>query len=395
MKNMKLLIISPHYKYFIKGQVDVLSPYFSQINVAIRYNPLTELSQFIPFKGKSQYFKKYSKKNLIDDTNLADNIKIQLLPMIYFVPDGTNKRIGDKLYKNLVKWIEKEESDFDLIHAHFTWPCGYAAAHLNKKLKIPTIITAHGYDIYSLPFRDDEWRDKIEFTLNNADHIITVSNHNVDFIKKLNIFKPVTVIPNGYDEELFSFKNREEIKIALNLPENKVIILSIGNLEEIKGHKYLIEAINIVKKIKKDILCIIIGAGKLQRSVIQQIRSLELENNIILMSPKPHQEIPLWMNAADLFVLPSLSEGNPTVMFEALGCGLPFVGTRVGGVPEIITSEDYGLLVEPGNAEDLAEKILIALDKEWDREKIRKYAEQFTWENIAKQIVEVYKQVLR
>lgn len=55
-----------------------------------------------------------------------------------------------------------------------------------------------------------------------------------------------------------------------------------------------------------------------------------------------------------------------TVMFECLGCGKPIVGTKVGGVPEIITSEDYGFLVEPANSEDLAEKILIALDKEWD-----------------------------
>ena len=57
---------------------------------------------------------------------------------------------------------------------------------------------------------------------------------------------------------------------------------------------------------------------------------------------------------------------------------------------EIITSEDYGLLCEPANPDDLAEKILIALEKEWDREKIRKYSEQFTWDNIAKKVVEVY-----
>lgn len=84
------------------------------------------------------------------------------------------------------------------------------------------------------------------------------------------------------------------------------------------------------------------------------------------------------MNACDLFVLPSLSEGNPTVMFECLGCGKPFIGTKVGGIPEIIVSDDYGLLCEPANSEDLAEKILIALDKEWDEEKIRNYAKQFT-----------------
>jgi glycosyltransferase involved in cell wall biosynthesis len=83
-----------------------------------------------------------------------------------------------------------------------------------------------------------------------------------------------------------------------------------------------------------------------------------------------------------------------SVMFEALGCGTPFVGTKVGGVPEIINSEDYGLLVEPANPEELAEKILIALDKEWDYEKILRYAERFKRDNIAKEIIKTYETVL-
>ena len=99
------------------------------------------------------------------------------------------------------------------------------------------------------------------------------------------------------------------------------------------------------------------------------------------------------MNACDVFVLPSLNEGNPTVMFECLGCGKPFIGTSVGGVPDVINSEAYGLLVEPANPKDLAEKILIGLDKEWDYKKIRGYAEQFTWEDTAKEIVKVYNTV--
>ena len=92
--------------------------------------------------------------------------------------------------------------------------------------------------------------------------------------------------------------------------------------------------------------------------------------------------------------LPSLNEGNPTVMFEALGCGKPFVGTRVGGVPEIITSDKYGLMVDPANPEDLAEKILVALDRKWDKNAISRYAQRFTWENIAKEIMDVYGRVM-
>jgi glycosyltransferase involved in cell wall biosynthesis len=82
-------------------------------------------------------------------------------------------------------------------------------------------------------------------------------------------------------------------------------------------------------------------------------------------------------------------------MFESLGFGKPFVGTKVGRVPEIITSEDYGLLCEPANPKALAEKILTAFDKEWDREKILEYAERFTWDNIVKEILKGYENVTR
>ena len=101
------------------------------------------------------------------------------------------------------------------------------------------------------------------------------------------------------------------------------------------------------------------------------------------------------MNVADLFVLSSFSEGNPTVMFEALGCGLPFIGTKVGGVPEIITSEDYGIIVPPGDVEALAKAIERGLKKRWNKKKIVGYAQQFTGENIAKQIIKLYKSVMK
>ena len=100
------------------------------------------------------------------------------------------------------------------------------------------------------------------------------------------------------------------------------------------------------------------------------------------------------MNACDLFVLPSLSESFGVVQVEAMACGKPVVATRNGGSEEVITSDDYGLLVEPGDPDDLAEKILVGLDREWDREVILAYAERYTWENVAKEIVGVYEQVL-
>jgi glycosyltransferase involved in cell wall biosynthesis len=149
-----------------------------------------------------------------------------------------------------------------------------------------------------------------------------------------------------------------------------------------------------IVKYRGDILCIIIGDGVLREDLKAQIKKLGLENYVKLAGSKPHDEIPLWMNAADLFVLPSLSESFGVVQIEAMACGKPVVATRNGGSEEIVISEEYGLLCEPANSEDLAEKILVALDKDWDRDKILKYAQQFTWENIVKDIMGIYNESL-
>jgi glycosyltransferase involved in cell wall biosynthesis len=81
-------------------------------------------------------------------------------------------------------------------------------------------------------------------------------------------------------------------------------------------------------------------------------------------------------------------------MFECLGCGKPFIGTKVGGVPEIIVSDDYGLLVEPANSEKLAETILLALDKTWDTTKIQSIFCAIHVAEIGKNIVDIYKTLL-
>ena len=113
-----------------------------------------------------------------------------------------------------------------------------------------------------------------------------------------------------------------------------------------------------------------------------------------LLGSIPGDILPLWMNACDLFVLPSLSESFGVVQIEAMACGKPVVSARNRGSEEVVISEEHGLLVEPADPGDLAEKILVALDREWDRERILGYAERFTWENIAKDITRIYTKVL-
>jgi len=177
----------------------------------------------------------------------------------------------------------------------------------------------------------------------------------------------------------------------MNISPNDKIVFSLGPLIQRKGYRVLIEAFRGVVEVDTNARCFIGGKGPETPKLKALIKKYGLEGKVQLLGFIPDDQVPFWMNVCDVFVLSSFSEGNPTVMFEALGCGTPFIGTRVGGIPEIITSEEYGYLFEPGDYQDLRNKIIIALGREWDRAGIRKYAQQFTWDSIVQQVLELYR----
>lgn len=235
----------------------------------------------------------------------------------------------------------------------------------------------------------------VKFVFNRADRFILVSNsQKKSFAETFSNTDKIRIIPNGFDSNLFYPISKNLQREKLMLPTDKKIILSIGNLVPEKGHKHLIRAMEKIVEKRKDTLLIIIGSGHLKRDLENQTKNLNLQDYVRLVRLKPHSEIPLWMNACDVFVLPSLVEGNPTVMFECLGCGKPFVGTNVGGIPDVITNEKLGIIVEPKDVEGLTKAILKALDTKWDKDYILSYAKQFTWEKIAEKIMEVYDGIL-
>lgn len=385
-----ILYICHAYDSFQKDSIESMSKYFRNVVVLVRSNSLIDISKY--FHATSLEI--YRSDIKIDTHNMPSNVRVYSTPTIYFPVDSQYKSLGQKHLRIVESFIKKYNIKFDIVHSNFTWSAGYVGAKLKEKYGVPFVVTAHGYDIYKLPFKDNQWKHKIKYVLNSADAIITVSNKNFECIKKLNVKTPVTVLPNGYKDDLFHPMDTIECKKLLGLPTYKKIILAVGNLEEVKGHKYLIEAINYIVKKREDVLCFIVGGGRLYKKLNKQIIASGLFDYVKLVGTKPHEDIPLWMNACDIFVLPSLSEGNPLVMFECLGCRKPFVGTRVGGIPEIIKSDDYGLLCDSGRPKELAKNILLALDKNWNFNSIHKYSGQFLWDEISKQVLDVYSQVI-
>jgi len=370
---------------FVKEQVMELSRLVNEINVVVP----------TPRGIEKVRERQYGVKNIrYDDYTIGNNVNVYfvkywnpLFPLTFY------RFRQEWLYletRAVTKFLNKHNIKFDIIHAHYSWPSGAVGVRLTEKYRVPLVITEHTSQTLQ---RILKYQDSLAIeTWKKSDAIIRVRKGDIKQISNVIGGKtPVFYIPNGFDEEKFKVIPKETARRILGLPPNRKIILNIAQMySQVKGHEILIKAFAKVVKHCKECILVLVGDGKLRPKLEELANNLSIHDNIIFAGAKPHSEISIWMNAADIFVLPSLSEGNPTVMFESLGVGLPFVGTKVGGIPEIITSEDYGLLVEPANPEDLAEKILIALDKEWDSEKIKKYAEQFTWGNIAKRTVKVY-----
>jgi len=308
-----------------------------------------------------------------------------------------------KLYKRTIGLsfkLIKSHKEWDIVHIQASGPLGgfipaISATFLKKFFKFPLIVTFH----YSnTPLFAKKHKHILSFVLRSSDVFIVVSSRQKSAILKVvkKYDEKIIVVPNGYNPGRLPGIPKDETRKMLGLDPNDRVLLNVALLLEKKGQRYLIDAMDIIanKHNRRDVRCFIIGEGPLKEKLQEQINRLGLQNHVKLLGYVPDDQLALWMNAADLFVLPSLSESFGIVQIEAMAVGTPVVATYNGGSEEIIISEDYGLLCPPADPECLAEKILIALEKEWDREKIRKYAEQFKWENIAKKTLGVYQKVL-
>lgn len=336
-------------------------------------------------------------KNLIENLSVEEN---EILLYNYYTNKTNSKNTNfEKVYRRtfgLFFQILSNRKRYEIIHDQtsggiFSFISSITAAIASKIVGKKLIVTFHHSKTEEFV---KKYKVFFNFVLKNADTMILVSNRQKEFISKTfpQYSDKLVVIPNGYDSTFFFPRNTDECRSALKIPINRKVIFNISNLIDIKGHRYLIEAIGKIAKTRPDVYCIIAGKGYLLKTLEQQIKSSNLDDYIKLVGWIPDDEIPIYINTSDFFVLPSLGEGNPIVMFEAIGCGRPFIGTKVGGIPEIIVSEDYGLLCEPASSEELEKTITLALNKNWETSKIRAYAESFTWRNIAKTTKSVYEQ---
>jgi len=293
----------------------------------------------------------------------------------------------------LVEYLDRNEP-FDIINAHWVFPDGVAASWVARKLRKPLILTGMGCDINHYPsllFR----KEQIKNALNSA-NLVTVKGTGLrQMILNMGIKEQkVTVIPNGLDLKSFRIMDRIEARRQLGIRGNGPFLLTVGSLDEVKGGRYLIEALKKMADGLEDLPhLLIVGDGPMQKTLLLQATHLGITSRVSFIGRRPHEEIPLWMNAADVFCLPSIREGRPNVLLEALACGTPVVASDVGSVNEIIRDKN-GRVTKVADTKSLGQQTIACLKQRWDREIIRKTAGRFTWNNCAELYMQVYQKAL-
>lgn len=383
LKGKNILYITHSYNNFIKFQVEILSKKFNHVYVLFRHKPIAQIASLFNFKDGKFHSLEYKQ----DLKNIPDNITVIPTPIWYLPFNWFYKRLGNWHANAVLKTIIKENIKFDIVHAHMLWSAGYAGMKVAEKFQVPLVVTGHGQDVYKQPFLDKVRNNGITQVLNKSSKIITVSKKNEDIIKKLGIDKQIEIIPNGFLPERYIKTDKRILREELSLPLDKKIFVTVANLETVKGHKYLIEAISNIKD--KNLFFIFVGGGTLYNELNKMIQDCHLEGTIKMVNFQKHENVVKYQLASDYAVLPSLNEGVPTVMFEALACGQPFISTKVGGIPDI--AKDFtGILVDSKNSKELEQAITKSLEIEWDREKIIEYSKNYTWEKICERIERIY-----
>lgn len=150
--------------------------------------------------------------------------------------------------------------------------------------------------------------------------------------------------------------SRGEFLTQWGFPADVLVVTCVANLREVKGHRYLLEAVALLEKRMPRLRLLLVGTGELQEELEQLARDLGIRDRVVFAGRR--HDVPNCLAASDIFVLPSLSEGTPLSILEAMRAGLPVVATRVGGIPEIVEDGRSAFLVPSGNPQALAEALL-------------------------------------
>lgn len=283
----------------------------------------------------------------------------------------------------------------DVVHAYWII-AGFVGVILSRLLKKPLVLTVQGSDInfmWGNPLLDLARR----FVLERADAIIAVSQELAQRVRTLcrSDSMRVLVIPNGVDEGVFHDCHSSDSDFLFRLAWS-------GRMSEEKGLRYLLDAMPAVLAEYPPTTLTLVGDGPLREILQQQVERLDINASVSFSGRVTHEEVVGYLCEADVFVFPSLNEGLPLSILEAMSVGLPVIASRVGGIPDVIREEGEarnGAIVPARDPAALADAIIRLFERSGEARRLGQAGRalirnEYTWARIAERTVDLYAKVV-
>ena len=319
----------------------------------------------------------------------------------------------DEFTISMIKYIQTNNLKYDLIHANF-FMSGLVASQIKKRLKIPYVITFHALGKIRMNHQKDSDAfpasrlDIEQLIVHDADQIIAECPQDEQDLIDYYGADPnrITIIPCGFSANEFFPDSRQKARKVLNLAKKDIVLLQLGRIVPRKGIDNVIRAIGHLRDISNIKLLIVGGAQDVpdfdNDPEFKRLRQIAADENVlesvIFAGRKNRDELKYYYQAANFFISTPWYEPFGITPLEAMACGIPVIGSNVGGIKYSVQHEHTGFLVPPHNPEALAAAVRKGISdpvfyKNLCRNSVNRVNKMFTWECVAQQTHKLYQKI--
>lgn len=382
---MRVLVVT---KIFPNAQDPHAAPYNRHQFAALGRIAEVEVLATVPWFPGAVALRRWSaagRQGAVPAAEVIDGLPVRH-PRVLYLPKLA--ALSGGLYAaSLWPLVARRYRHVDVVLGSWAYPDGCAAILLAARLGVPSVVKLHGSDVNVLGRRLGP-RANLRLMLPRAERVVAVSRPLAEAVAGLGVARErIAVVPNGLDGELFRPRERLAARQELGVASDGKLLLYVGRLEQAKGLFDLLAAFRLLAPRRPEARLVLVGDGA-ARGEVEREAAL-LDGRVTLTGTLSPSEVARWIAAADLVTLPSWAEGMPNAVLEALASGRPVVATRVGGLPEVITSPTLGQLVPPRDPPALAAALEQVGDSASPPEAIAAAAGRGSWSESAAHLHQV------
>ncbi len=287
----------------------------------------------------------------------------------------------------------------DVVHAQWSLSA-FAVLPWTILYRRPLIVSLRGADV-DLALKHPLTKLGLMMVLKFSTYLTPNNKGHYDLLCSLGYSHKVEVVPNGVDTALYRQRPKKTLRKKLGIPQQSIVAIFVGWLIPRKGVEYLLRAFSELYPRYSGLRVYVVGSGYLDSSLKRLAQQLGVADRVTFVGAVPSASVPLWVSASDMLVLPSLSEGRPNVIGEAMAAGLPVLASRIPGNTDLIQEGVSGLFFAPKNSHDLARALKTLARQPALRRRMGKQARSFilserlSWKDCARHFHSIYRRFIR